>query len=869
MRIKAVIGLGNPGDKYRSTRHNVGFMALDWFSAGQRIDTWKARLDGQIAEAEIAGSRLLLVKPQTYMNLSGKCVKAVLESYGIAPEEVLVICDDFNLPLGTIRLRRGGSSGGQKGLASIISETGTEEFPRLRIGIGPRPSGEEAMNFVLGELGGTEKAELPDILRRVSDAILLCLQKGIEAAMSAVNVKAAGSNGENGQSGKNDKAQACAPPHGAASHEASGAACEAKPRIMIVEDESIVAHDIRKTLQLYGYEVLSVESSGESALERFSKDPPDLVLMDIMLKGRLDGIETSRQIHTLYGVPVIFLTSYSDDRLLEQAKKTEAFGYLIKPYQDRELKTVVEMVLYKAKMERILKEKEEWLSITMNSIGDGLIATDRQGRIVLANPVAEKIFGISKDRLIGEPIDRIFICKPEKGEDSDENPVLKVIRDGKAIQSEFETLLYKPDGEAIPVDFKITRNESEEKQIIGAVVVFNDISEERRIQSGLLKMQKLESVGRLAGGIAHEFNNVLTAVLGNISLVKMFTEGSGDMYECLNEAEKASLRARDLAQKLMIFSKGGSPVKETASIKELIEESAEFALKGSSAMCEFELPSALWPVEVDIDQMNQVISNVILNAAEAMEGAGVITVKAENYELESNYSSLAEGRYVKIEIADTGPGIPRENLHQLFDPYFSTKQPGKGMGLAICFSIVKRHGGHIDVESEIGKGTVVTIFVPASLRKLNVKEEINKAETVKTSGRRVLFLDDKEVVRASARRILMRLGYDVVCVNEGSEAVDRYSSAMAENRAFDAVILDLTVSGGMGGKECIALLRKLDPNVKAIASSGYPEDSAISDLEVLGFNGFLVKPYDVNQMGSLLFKVIHDAKTAVLERGEC
>jgi len=865
MKIKAVIGLGNPGDKYRSTRHNVGFMALDWFSAGQRIDSWKARLDGHIAEAVTAGSHLLLVKPQTYMNLSGKCVKAVLESYGIAPEEVLVICDDFNLPLGTIRLRRNGSSGGQKGLASIISETGTEEFPRLRIGIGPRPSGEEAMNFVLGELGEAEKAELPDILARVSDAILLSLQKGIEAAMSAVNVRAAGSNGENGQSGKNDRAQVCAPPHEAASHKA---ACEAKPRIMIVEDESIVAHDIKKTLQLYGYEVLSIESSGESALERFSRDLPDLVLMDIMLKGQLDGIETSSQIHTLYGVPVIFLTSYSDDRLIEQAKKTEPFGYLIKPYQDRELKTVVEMVLYKAKMERILKEKEEWLSITMNSIGDGLIATDRQGRIVLANPVAEKILGISKNRLIGEPIDRIFICRPEKGEDSGENPVLKVIRDGKAIQSEFETLLCKPDGEAIPVDFKITRNESEEKQIMGAVVVFKDISEERRIQSGLLKMQKLESVGRLAGGIAHEFNNVLTAVLGNISLVKMFTEGSGDMYECLNEAEKASLRARDLAQKLMIFSKGGSPVKETASIKELIEESAEFALKGSSATCEFELHSSLWPVEVDIDQMNQVISNVILNAAEAMGGAGVIRVKAENYQLESNNSSLAEGRYVRIEIADSGPGIPRENLHQLFDPYYSTKQPGKGMGLAICFSIVKRHGGHIDVESEIGKGTVVTIFVPASHRELNVKDDVNKAETVKISGRRVLFLDDKEVVRASARRILTRLGYDVVCVNEGSEAVDRYSSAMAENRAFDAVILDLTVSGGMGGKECIGLLRKLDPNVTAIASSGYPEDSAISDLDRLGFKGFLVKPYDVNQMGSLLFNVIHDAKISVIEGGE-
>ncbi|MHC9544236.1 MAG: response regulator [Vulcanimicrobiota bacterium] len=639
-----------------------------------------------------------------------------------------------------------------------------------------------------------------------------------------------------------------------------------KPRIMIVEDESIVAHDIQRTLQLYGYDIFSIESSGESALKRFESEHPDLVLMDIVLKGQIDGVEAARQIHLLYGVPVIFITSQAEDTMIEQAKKTEPFGYIIKPFQDRELKTIVEMSLYKARMEHILREREEWLSVTLNSIGDGVIATDSLGKIFLINPIAEKILAVSRDKVIGEPIEKFFICKTGDAAAPDENPVLSVIRDGMTIHSALDTLLFRSDGGVIPIDFRITRIESARGYVMGAVMVFKDITETRKIQSELLKVQKLESIGRLAGGIAHEFNNVLTAVLGNISLGKIFTEGSGEMYDCLNEAEKASLRARDLAQKLMIFSKGGSPVKETASIIELIEESAEFALEGTSVKCNFNLPLSLWQVEVDVNQMNQVISNVILNASEAMGGAGVVQVRAENFRLDNTTSSLAEGHYVKIEIADFGTGIPTENLSQLFDPYFSTGQPGKGMGLAICYSIIKRHGGHIDVESEMGKGTVVTIFVPASSKEMAGRADSRERETDGMPGNRVLFLDDKEMVRKSAVRILSRLGYEVECVKDGREAVELYSRSIKANKVFNAVILDLTIPGGMGGKECIAILKQLDDNVNAIASSGYSEDSVIADYKAYGFKGYLVKPYDVNQLKSVLNRVIHEPLSAVQER---
>jgi len=633
---------------------------------------------------------------------------------------------------------------------------------------------------------------------------------------------------------------------------------------MIVEDDSIVAHDIQRTLQLYGYEIFSIESSGESALKRFESENPDLVLMDIMLKGQIDGIETACRIHSQYGVPVMFITSNTDDALLQQAKKAEPFGFIIKPFQDRELKTMVEMVLYKARMEHILKEREEWLSVTLNGIGDGVLATDSLGKIFLINPVAERILGISKSRAIGEPIEKVFICRDGDEAAPDENPILSVIREGITSHSAFETFLFRPDREAVPIEYRITRIESARGLVMGAVMIFKDISETRKIQSELLKVQKLESIGRLAGGIAHEFNNVLTAVLGNVSLAKMYTEGSGEIYECLSEAEKASLRARDLAQKLMIFSKGGSPVKETASIAELIEESAKFTLEGSSVKCDFNMPLSLWPVEVDVNQMNQVISNVILNASEAMGGAGVIRVRAENFSSGKGNTSLAEGRYVKMEIADSGTGIPQENLSQLFDPYFSTSHPGKGMGLAICYSIIKRHGGHISIESERGRGTVVTIFVPASSEEIDARADSFEREAARI-GRRILFLDDKEMVRRSAVKILSRLGYEVECANDGKEAVELYSRSIKANKVYDAVILDLTIPGGMGGKECIALLKQMDINVNAIASSGYSEDLAISDYEAYGFRGYLIKPYDVSQLKNVLHSVINKSSSAVRE----
>jgi two-component system, cell cycle sensor histidine kinase and response regulator CckA len=628
-------------------------------------------------------------------------------------------------------------------------------------------------------------------------------------------------------------------------------------RILIVEDESIVARDIQKTLEHLGYEVLSIEHSGENALKRIEERTPDLVLMDIVLKGQMDGIETARLINKRTTIPVVFLTSYADDKVLEEAKKTEPFGYIIKPYDDRELKTIIEMVLYKSKMENKLRDREEWLSTTLKSIGDGVVTTDSLGNITFINPVAQFALGFSQEDALGKPLREIIKIIDQKSGEVEESPINKVLEEGTIVFPTSEKILKTYGKKEFPIDYKSAPIKDNRGNIIGAVLVLQDITERKRTEEEILKVQKLESIGILAGGIAHEFNNILTAILGNISLVKMSVETSDELYECLAEAEKACLRAKDLSQQLLVFAKGGTPVKETASIGELVRELCEFATRGSNVRCKYEIFEGLLPVEVDKGQINQVINNIILNAVQAMEHGGMVKVRVENSEIaKGSTPSLKEGPYIKMMITDEGIGIPGNNMSRIFDPYFTTKQAGKGMGLAIAYSIVKKHGGHIDIQSEEGKGTAVSIFLPSKVDGRIVKKP--KDDELLPGKGTILVMDDEETVRKSLRRMLAYLGYDAFFAKDGKQAIEMFESGKEEGKCYDAIIVDLTVPGGMGGKDTIKHLRGIDTNVKAIASSGYSDDPVIADFENYGFSGYLVKPYSLKELSTVLHNVINE-----------
>jgi PAS domain S-box-containing protein len=385
--------------------------------------------------------------------------------------------------------------------------------------------------------------------------------------------------------------------------------------------------------------------------------------------------------------------------------------------------------------------------------------------------------------------------------------------------------------------------------------VATDITRLKKMEEELRKAQKLESLGVLAGGIAHDFNNILATIMGNISLAKIDVKPEDRTHELLEEAEKASSRATALTHQLLTFSKGGSPVKRTASIVEVIEESCRFALRGSRIRSEFIKPVGLWPVEMDSGQISQVIHNLIINADHAMPEGGVIQVRAENVLLEDGGGlPLQQGKYIKISIQDQGIGIPDEHLSKIFDPYFTTKQKGSGLGLAVVYSIIKRHDGYITLESQLGQGTTFHIYLPASGSESPKSTE--KEIKIPIGKGRILLMDDEETVRKVAGRMLTRMGYEVEFARDGAEAVTKYREAMKARIPFDAVILDLTVRGGMGGQDTIKRLLEINPGVRAVVSSGYSNDPVMADFQRYRFKGVVAKPFKIEELGKILQRVM-------------
>ncbi|HAK60612.1 MAG TPA: hypothetical protein DCO77_09555, partial [Nitrospiraceae bacterium] len=389
-------------------------------------------------------------------------------------------------------------------------------------------------------------------------------------------------------------------------------------------------------------------------------------------------------------------------------------------------------------------------------------------------------------------------------------------------------------GKEIPVlfnGFLIKDAASGEPEALATVS--RNIMEQKQFEAELLRVQKLESLGALAGGLAHDFNNLLTAVLGNISVVKTHFTPDNSLYRMLNEAEKASLRTKDLTQQLLTFAKGGAPVKKVVFLGELLRECGGFVLRGSSVTCEYTIPENLWAVDVDEGQMSQVINNLIINAADAMPEGGTIRITAENVSVGSgDVLPLAKGNYTRVTVRDQGIGIPQDHLQKIFDPYFTTKQKGSGLGLATSYSIVKRHGGHISAESKLGAGTAFYMYLRASEKMVPAEKEEDE-RPIRGSGN-ILVVDDEEIVRNVAGTMLNELGYDVAFAKNGSEAIDVYRKNKESGSPFSAVIMDLTIPGGMGGKEAVLKLAAFDPDVKAIVSSGYSNDPIMAEYTDYG-----------------------------------
>ncbi|MBN2327868.1 MAG: PAS domain S-box protein [Candidatus Omnitrophica bacterium] len=401
----------------------------------------------------------------------------------------------------------------------------------------------------------------------------------------------------------------------------------------------------------------------------------------------------------------------------------------------------------------------------------------------------------------------------------------------------------------------------EQGRIVGSLGILQDITERKRMEDNLLKARKLESVGILAGGIAHDFNNLLTAILGNVSLAKTLAAPHSKVFERLTEAEKASLRAQELTQQLLTFSKGGAPITKSEDIRALLKETALFILMGSNVRCEFDVPDDLWRVDVDKGQFSQVIQNLVINANQAMPEGGIITIRSCNCTNDDAQTNrivpFPDNNYVRISIKDQGCGIPKAYLEKIFDPYFTTKQEGSGLGLATAYSIVEKHKGAITVNSQIGKGSTFTIYLPAS--KLPAPSPLQESFDVAFSGQgRILIMDDEEIVKEVTGEILTEMGYEVDFADDGFEAIQQYKSAKESKNPYTAVIMDLTIPGGMGGEEAVQELRAFDPDVKAIVSSGYSNDPIMSHYQNYGFCGVICKPFTYDDLGKVLQRAFND-----------
>jgi PAS domain S-box-containing protein len=641
-------------------------------------------------------------------------------------------------------------------------------------------------------------------------------------------------------------------------------------KIMIVEDEPVVAKYIKMHLLKNGYNVTAMESKGEDAVRQAEELLPDLVLMDINLAGAMDGIQAAEKIHARFNIPLIYLTAFADDEILERCRITEPFGYLVKPFEPRALLSTIEIALYKHQLEKQLKESESRFRTLAESAPVGIFQTDLSGNCIYVNGKWCEISGLSSAEAMGRGWARGL--HPEDQENIFAQ-LQQLVQGEEKFTLEFR--FQAKDSRVAWVFSQAVALKDENGNRTGYMGTITDITDRKKLEERLLTAKKLESLGILAGGLAHDFNNLLSVIMGNISMVKDEITDRKPLYRMLGNAEKASYEAAALAQKLVTFSKGGWLQKRKISLQEILKNVIAQTLAGTGCSCEPDIPRDLLSLDADEGQLVQVFDNLLRNAVDAvMEKAASaaagdnsiykIILRAQNHEQRNSDSrQLNPGRYVKVTIEDNGVGIPQEHLDRVFDPYFSTKnkgtQKGMGLGLAICYSIVTKHDGAIKIESEPGKGTVVELYFPAfdensSLSADAVTEDVQGSEP--PEPRVMVVIDDSNLLDVT-ERMLKKIGYRVDAFKEGNSALEAYKKAKPGAQSFAVVIVDVTVNKEAGGRDFFHQLQRFDPQVKAIAISGYLDSSAIAELTREGFLDILMKPYRLIELEEVLAKIIN------------
>jgi len=627
-------------------------------------------------------------------------------------------------------------------------------------------------------------------------------------------------------------------------------------RILLVEDHTESRKNLQRLIERRGHEVVAVASAEEAKQELATREFPFLIL-DWMLPGE-SGIDLCRDLRKRPRGDEFFIllvTARADREDLEQALEAGANDYLTKPLDlgllnvrisvaERQIRELTERNQARA----ALQESARTLTNILENTTDGFFAVDPEWKFTYLNSEAEKLLQRERDDLVGKELWKEF---SELNNSPFEENYRRVMAERKPAEFEasdrsgkvwFEVHAY-PGGS-------------------GVSVFFRDTTERKRNEEERLTTSKLESLGTLAGGIAHDLNNILTVISGNIGLAQVEAPpDAGSLLSFLSKAGQAAQHAAHLSSQLLTFSKGGAPLKRVVSISGVIGHAAEFSLYGSNLRADIDIPVDLWKSEVDPGQIEQVVNALLLNAREAMPDGGTVRISAHNVVLEEKAGTpLPAGRYIKVMIADRGEGIPEELATKIFDPYFTNKPTGSGLGLSISYSIVKKHGGILHLENSSREGSTFTFYLPATDRDPTPLEPPVSERAFNFNHQKVLVMDDEAAIRDLTSQLLGTLGYEVTVVPDGLEAVKVYERAMRKGENFQAVILDATIRGGMGGLATIERLRSVDANVNAIICSGYSDEAALSQFLAYGFRSALPKPFTRRELADALQRAFEAGK---------
>jgi two-component system, cell cycle sensor histidine kinase and response regulator CckA len=619
--------------------------------------------------------------------------------------------------------------------------------------------------------------------------------------------------------------------------------------ILLVEDQDDSRQALSRLIAMRGHKVTQV-ATAEEAERALTTDSFPFLILDWVLPGK-SGVDLCRELRDRHDGDEMFIllvTAKADHADLKMALEAGANDYLTKPIDLALLNVRLAVAerqicdLTERNHARVaLQESARTLTDILENTTDGFFALDHAWRFTYVNPQAERLLGRARKELFGGELWQKF---PELRD----TPFEENYRQVMASQTPVEFEACEPNG--TPRWFEVHAYPSGG----GVSAFFRDVTERKRAEDDRLTKGKIESLGTLAGGIAHDLNNILTVISGNIGLAQLEAPSEEkNLLGCLAKASQAAQEAAHMSSQLLTFSKGGSPVKKIVRMSELLAKSAHFSLHGSNLRAEMDIPPDLWPTEVDSAQIEQVINALMINAREAMPVGGTVDISARNVELEDKPGALlAGGRYVKVAIADHGSGVTAGIATKIFDPYFTTKPVSSGLGLSISFSIVKKHGGLLHLEQSSPSGAVFSFYLPAARGEPAVVKSIGNGPGIPSPLQRILVMDDEEGIRELTSQLLNTLGYEVTAVTDGVEAINTYERAMRRGENFQAVILDATIRGGMGGLATIARLRNIDPSVVAIICSGYSDEAALAEFLQYGFRGALPKPFTRRDLADVL-----------------